>query len=155
MGLTGENLKYAAENIKECRKHGYNKRRVLIVASSHFTGRTLAPILQEAYNATDIADYSGGYEDFSLCFDTVWRRDEVVNQINAAIAKYRSEHPELLNTPDPSLPWETEDETPEAAESAEETPDTPQKESPDWTTYIIIGLAAVAIVLLVWPKKKK
>ena len=150
MGLTGENLKYAAENIKECRKHGYNKRRVLIVTGSDKKGRNLAAILQTAYNATGIADYSGGYKDFSLCFDTMWRRDEVVQQINAAISKYRAEHSEIYNPPQQTEP-------PISGENLEttENTETPQKESPDWTTYIIIGLAAVAIVLLVWPKKKK
>ena len=34
-------------------------------------------------------------------------------------------------------------------------PDEPEKEKTDWTTYIIIGAAALAIILLVWPKRKK
>lgn len=34
-------------------------------------------------------------------------------------------------------------------------PDEPQKEKTDWTTYIIIGAAALALILLVWPKRKK
>lgn len=34
-------------------------------------------------------------------------------------------------------------------------PDEPEKEKTDWTTYIIIGAAALALILLVWPKRKK
>lgn len=34
-------------------------------------------------------------------------------------------------------------------------PDEPQKEKTDWTTYIIIGAAALALILLLWPKRKK
>ena len=33
--------------------------------------------------------------------------------------------------------------------------DEPEKEKTDWTTYIIIGAAALALILLVWPKRKK
>ncbi len=135
--------------MKVCRKHGYKKYRVLIEADKEKNGMAMATILKTAYGASDIADYSGGYEDFSLVFDHVWRRDEVVQQINKEVSDYRAAHPDALPS-DPQPAPETP--TPEKPTTA---PDEEGKPATDWTTYIIIGAAAVLIVLLLFSKKKK
>ena len=149
MGLNGENLKYAAENIKECRKHKTNRFRVLIVSGSDKKGRNLAAILQPAYNATDIKDINGGYEDFSLVFDSTSRRDEVVTKINSAISEYRAAHPDLYNTQQQTTPQTHSVETPAPTENPE------TEEKTNWKTYLILGMAIAAILIILWPKKKK
>ena len=144
MGMTTEQLRFAAAHMKACRKHGYRKYRVLIEADGNTNGSTLATMLKSAYGASDIADYSGGYQDFSLVFDRVWRRDEVVDQINAAVNAYREAHPEVVpETVRPSA------EDPGNAGADE------GKKTASWTNYLIIGAAAVAVVLLLWNRKKK
>lgn len=52
---------------------------------------------------------------------------------------------------------EPKTEEPEEKETASKKEDEkePEEGKTDWTTYILLGLAAVAIVLLIWPKKKK
>lgn len=141
MGMTTEQLKFVAAHMMFCRKHGYKKYRALIGADSNDNGKRLATILQTAYGASSIADYSGGYRDFSLVFDSVTRRDEVVENINANVNNYRDSHPEVVYT----LPTESPTTTTEVVE----------KKSTDWTTYLIIGAAAVAVIMLLWDRKKK
>lgn len=140
MGMTNEQLKFAAAHMTFCRKHGYKKYRALIGADTNSNGKTLSTILMSAYGASDIADYSGGYRDFSLVFDSVTRRDEVVKNINDNVLAYRDAHPEAVYAP-------PEPESP---------PDDPVgKESPNWTTYLVIGAAVVAVILLLFDRKKK
>lgn len=141
MGMTTEQLKFVAEHMTFCRKHGYKKYRALIGADSNDNGKRLSTILMDAYGASDVADYSGGYRDFSLVFDSVSRRDQVVENINANVNAYRDSHPEVVYTP--STP------------SPESSTDVVEKKSTDWTAYLIIGAAAVAVIMLLWDRKKK
>lgn len=140
--LKGEALKFAAAHMTSCRKHGYKKYRVLVCADSNKDGKTLCTYLQEAYSPSNIADYSGGYRDFSLVFDTVSRRDEVVDDINKAVNAYRDANPGIA--PETSPP-----ENPVVDDPLDD-----QTKSPSWTTYIVIGAAAVVILLLLWDRKK-
>ncbi|MBR3711104.1 MAG: hypothetical protein IKM99_09125 [Bacteroidales bacterium] len=142
--LTGEPLKFAAEHMTNCRKHGYKKYRVLVSADSNTDGKTLCTYLQQVYKPSGIADYSGGYRDFSLVFDTVSRRDEVVNDINDAVTAYRMAHPGSAPTNGGSSTVYTSEE-----------PVDVQTNKTGWTTYLIIGAAAVAIIMLLWNRKKK
>lgn len=144
MGMTTEQLRFAAAHMTNCRKHGYRKYRALIEADCNANGQTLATMLKTAYGASDIADYSGGYKDFSLVFDSVTRRDEVVDKINAAVNAYRDAHPEIV--PETVLP-SAEDPGNAGADEG--------KKTASWTNYLIIGAAAVAVVLLLWDRKKK
>ena len=141
MGMTTEQLKFVAEHMTFCRKHGYKKYRVLIGADSNDNGKRLSTILMDAYGASDVADYSGGYRDFSLVFDSVSRRDQVVENLNANVNAYRDSHPEVVYTP--------------STQSTEPATDVVEKKSTDWTTYLIIGAAAVAVIMLLWDRKKK
>lgn len=140
--LTNEQLKYVAKHMTFCRKHGYKKYRVLIGADSNDAGKKLATILPSAYGANDIADYSGGYRDFSMVFDSVARRDEVVENLNANVNAYRDSHPDVVYTADPVT--ETEDVTLEVSGKKNNT-----------VLYVIIGAAAVIMILLLWDRKKK
>jgi hypothetical protein len=143
MGMTNEQLKFVAEHMMFCRKHGYKKYRVLIGADSNDNGKRLSTILMDSYGASDVADYSGGYRDFSLVFDSVARRDQVVKNINANVNAYRDSHPEVVYTYTPST------------QGTDPATDDEVKKSTNWTTYLIIGAAAVAIFLLLWDRKKK
>lgn len=141
MGMTTEQLKFVAEHMTFCRKHGYKKYRVLIGADSNDNGKRLSTILMDAYGASDVADYSGGYRDFSLVFDSVSRRDQVVENLNANVNAYRDSHPEVVYTP--------------STQGTEPATDVVEKKSTDWTTYLIIGAAVVAVIMLLWDRKKK
>ena len=139
-----DNLAYVSEHMLDCRKHSSKKRRVLIKADSNDSGKKLAQIMKTAYPEAEIMDYSGGYRDFSLQFQYVWRRDEVVNEINGQVAAYRNAHPESINTQSADDP------------AADDPTDEPEKKSTGWTTYIIIGVAvAIIAILLLWDRKKK
>ena len=141
--MTIEDLKFVASHLMNCRKHAYKKYRVLIEADSNDNGKKMATILKTAYDASDIADYSGGYRDFSLVFDSVSRRDEVVDNINANVLAYRNSHPETVYQADPTPSGQTEIEITETAKVK------------DWTTWLVVGAAAVVIILLLWDRKKK
>lgn len=141
--LTGVPLEFAAKHMTNCRKHGYKKYRVLVEADSNANGKTLCTYLQEVYRPEDIADYSGGYKDFSLVFGTVWRRDEVVKEINNAVAQYRIAHPDAVPTYGNA-----------SSGTGDDTPG-PQKKTSDWSTYLIVGAAVVALILLLLNRIKK
>lgn len=107
----------------------------------------MASILPNAYGASGIADYSGGYRDFSLVFDTVERRDDVVKNLNANVNAYRNAHPEIVYSGDP--------ETPSGTGTTGTASDPTASKAKDWTTYLVIGAAAVVILLLLWDRKRK
>lgn len=115
---------------------------MLIKSDTNAAGKKNSQILKTAYPEAEIKDYSGGYRDFSLVFDRVWRRDEVVDEINDVVAAYRNQHPEILSDPDVS----SEDPVVIGTET---------QNTGSYTTYIIIGAAAIIIVLLLWDKLKK
>lgn len=130
-------MEFISAHMTECRKHGYKPYRLLIIADTKANARTIGSYLKTAWGAASIKDDSGGDSDLSLVFDHVWQRDQAVQEINEEVNAYRLANPGSIfgSAPTPT--------------------DIPEKESPDWTTYIIIGVAAAAIILLIWPKKKK
>lgn len=144
MGKLGnEALKYIAEHMVECRKHNTAKRRLVFIADTSTAAGAIIPWLKTAWKATKITDNQDNVR--VLLFDTVTQRDNAVEEINAEVAAYRFAHPETIVPAEPT------------PSNAPDTTDTNalEKETPDWTTYFLIGLAATAIVLLIWPKKKK
>lgn len=86
---------------------------------------------------------SGNKRDFYLGFKSKQVRNDVYDEITAAIAEYRKANPDDANYVSGS-----------GATPAEDTGDEPAK-SAGWTTYIIIGAAAAVILLLLWDKKSK
>lgn len=138
--LTGKSLEYVALNVVEIKKATLDKRGMYVKVSDPSTGEQVMQRLKQAYAAKDY--YKGlGWRDFTITFPTVWQRDEAVNDANAALIEYFDTNEEPDPTPDPDTP------NPTAPKDEEET-------KTDYTTYIIIGAAAVVIIaLLLWRRK--
>ena len=144
--LTGEALAFVAEHMRECRKAGGAlKRQMVVTCDSSTNAKTIVPWLKSLWGAEKIV--GDIKKESSIKFEYMWQRDQAVEQINAEVNAYRLAHPELIV---PTTP-----QTPETPTQTEPDPDEPEKEAIDWTTYIVIGVAAVAIILLIWPKRKK
>lgn len=137
--LKGKGLEYAAKHMLLCRKHKSKMYRVLVEVDDAANGPTLAMYLKNAYNAEDIKD-NDIYKDFSLVFDKVWRRDEVIEDINRAVEEYRDRHPDLIPE--------------EVTETASNKPVTASGKSTNWTIYLIAGAVVAVLIALLWPKKK-
>lgn len=138
--LTGKALEYVALNVEEIKKAPLDKRGMYVKVSDPSTGEQVMQRLKQAYAAKDY--YKGlGWRDFTITFATVWQRDEAVNDANAALIEYFDTHEEPAPEPDPDTP------NPTAPKDEEET-------KTDYTTYLIIGAAAVVIIaLLLWQRK--
>lgn len=127
---------------------------MLIVANSGSNAKQIAVWLKPIFGAIKIADDSGNDNDVSLVFDTSSERDSAVRQVNEELVQYGKSHPDAYVVP--------VNDSPSSGTGGGggnggglPDPDEPEKEKTDWTTYIIIGAAALAIILLVWPKRKK
>jgi len=143
-------LKFMSEHLVECRKHNYKPYRMLIVADSGTNAKQIAVWLKPIFGAVKIVDDSGNDNDVSLTFETIGERDSAVRQVNEELVQYGKSHPDAYVVPvndSPSSGTGNGGNQPD--------PDEPEKEKTDWTTYIIIGAAALALILLVWPKRKK
>ena len=101
---------------------------------------------------SDIEWYDSGTEldkDVIFKFQHPSKRDYAVEQINKDVSSYQQQDPtSLLQEPAPT-------NTPAEGENAPIKEDDEDKKKPDWLTYAIIGLAAVALILLIIPKRKK
>jgi len=83
------------------------------------------------------------WKNFTVECDSPENAQKLVKEIGDCIAEYGDD-----------------DDTPSAGNDNGgsgdiEEPEAPEKQSTDWTTYVIIGAAALAIVLLLWPKRKR
>lgn len=143
--LKGNDLKYAAEHIVVCRQHKRKSCRALIETDDEQSWGRLQTKLKDLYGANSVKDNSGDDLDFSLVFDDSGARDKAVNDINDAIEEYIALHPDTDNNFNYTPPQTTTSGEPEIDTST----------SKDWTTYLVIGAAAVAIILLLWNRQKK
>lgn len=148
---TQDQLKYLSEHMTECRKHGYNKYRMLIVSDSDASGRKNAQIMQSIYPEGELKDNSGGYRDFSIEFTYMWQRDQAVTDINTMVGGYRQQNFQY-DTPDDDL--ETEAPSTYTTGYSDTNGDSATQNS-NSTIYIIIGVAVVAAALLLLIPKKK
>lgn len=146
-------LKFLSEHLVECRKHNYKPCRMLIVADKLKNAKQIAVWLKPIYGAIRIADDSGDDKDVSLVFDTTGERDDAVIKVNKELVQYRESHPEAYEAPIVNPPSSGNGNGGGNLPEPEEPE--PEKQPTDWTTYIIIGVAALAIILLVRPKRKK
>lgn len=147
--LKGQTLEYFATHMRSCVKApGSQKRRLRIYADTTDAAEVMGNIANGVFGGISYGvapDDVGGFA--AVNFDYVWKRDYAVERINKEVSEYRAARQETLlenllaNTNKP--------------EGNNPDPDEPEKEKTDWTTYIIIGAAALALVLLVWPKRKK
>lgn len=147
-------LKFMSEHLVECRKRKGNRYRMLIVADNGNNAKQIAIWLKPIYGAISIADDSGNDNDVSLVFDTSPERDEAVRSVNAELVAYGKSHPDAYVVPVNDSPSSGTGGGGGNGGNLTD-PDEPEKEKTDWTTYIIIGAAALAIIILLWPKRKK
>ena len=75
-----------------------------------------------------------------ITFDRMYKRDDAVTDLRQKVANYVVSHPDEFKTTENEIAQPDEDE---------------DQKKPDWLTYAIIGLAAVALILLIIPKRKK
>ena len=134
--LTGKALEYVALNVEKCSKDWLYKRVMNVTVGDASAGKRVCQYLVEAYGPKKYFPVEG-WKKFGLRFEYVWQRDQAVADVNAAQSAYFDEEPDTEEPTDPEKP-EKEEET--------ET---------DWTTYIIIGVAAAVILLLLWDNKRK
>ena len=146
--LTGTALEYISAHVVEVRKHKGNKRRVLIVADGKDAAERIAIWLKTAWNAESIKDNNDSVpNDISIQFDTVRHRDNAVSEINKEISDYRKAHPETIVPPAVDTPSSDEVTTGTDEESV--------ATKRNWITYAVIGVAVVAILIILFRKKKK
>ena len=142
--LTGKNLEYVALNVDTIEKHPLDKRGMHVTVADQSTADQVKQRLMAAYSAKGSYNLFGG-RDFTITFDKVWKRDEAVADANAAILEYFDAQPDdppygSGNNPD--------------ADTTEIEGSTAATTKTDYTTYIIIGVAAVIIIaLLLWKRK--
>ncbi len=149
---TQDQLKYLSEHMTECRKHGYNRYRMLIVSDSEASGRKNAQIMQSIYPEGELKDNSGGYRDFSIEFTYMWQRDQAVQDINSLVGGYRQQH--FQYTPDEAR--DPEDTGTNVVGSGDDTGSTDSTgQNSNAVIYVIIGIAVVAAALLILIPKKK
>lgn len=145
--LTGKTLEYFAAHLQSIEKApGAQKRRLRIYADSRTAADHMANIVNSVFGGISYATAPEGHDNFAAVnFEYVWERNYAVEQVKKEVSRYRTGNQDsllenLLADDDTDPPTEEEDE---------------DGKKTDWTTYIIIGLAAVALILLVWPKRKK
>lgn len=142
--LTGEALKYVADNLKTCTKYALDKRKMYVSVDNAAAGQRVCQYLMSAYGAKSYDTILGGWGDFVLKFDYMWQRDNAVLDVNAAVQEYLETHNTPLTEYDDPTPSDSTAIVEEDEESASNN---------NLTTYIIIGAAAIIIALLLWKSK--
>lgn len=147
--LKGTKLKFVAEHIVSYRKMAA-KKRLYIECDDKDSGATVYTYLHGLYGNTGY-DKGFNWKDFTMVFSSEAERNKAYEDLNGAYSAYIESNPEIIgyepDEPDPNNPNNGTDP---------EEPDDPETETTDWTTYIIIGAAAlVIIILLLWNPKRK
>ena len=149
--LTGNNLKFIATHREEIELyHG----GIYFCFDNKANGA-------EAYNilsyrlSSDIRriDYGIDKRDFTIYFtggETT--AAEIYQKLNNEVEDYRQAHPEVT---DPYYTDPTDPDLQSGTGSGTSSVLSSITKSSDWTTYLIIGAAAVAVIMLLWDRKKK
>ncbi len=141
--LSTENLKFIAGHIERIKKG--SGTWIYFCFDSKYNGGLAYNILTSSLDYWDT--YSGlDRRDFRMSFVDKDTRDKVYDELQSAIAKYQAAHivevQQTYGTQGLDAPSTTGD-------------DELKTKSTSWTTYLIIGAAAVAVILLLWDRKKK
>lgn len=144
----------AAQCEAYARKHkSQPRRRVLIVTDSEETGKRLAGQISGLYGENKIATDGDGYKDFSLVFDhNSDKIDKTINDFNGAVSEYIEAHPEEFGYVVNGNPENDHGNGKPDPETDKPDPEDSEDEKPDYTTYIIIGAAALIIIVLLLEK---
>lgn len=149
--LTGENLKFIATHREEIELyHG----GIYFCFDSKANGAEAYNILSNRLSS-DISRISYGLDkrDFTIIFKGgETKAAEIYPKIVKEIEDYRQVHPEVTD------PYYTDPNDPDlqpGSSSGTGSILNSVSKSTDWTTYLIIGAAVVAVIMLLWDRKKK
>ena len=147
--LSKKDLATFAVKCKRFYKVGGTPRQIKFEHNSHEDGNDTFKIITDAYSDVMFGTISGlSRKDWTFKTNTEEERDAMYEDLSRRVAEYN----ESLMNPnyDPSVSVGNGND-----DDFSDTDFEPKK-STDWLTYIIVGVAAVAIIaLLLWPRKKK
>lgn len=139
--LNGANLQYVADNFIALTKVGPSGNMTMIfTAASNASREKLVQIFTSLYNVKSTR-YGDGFGSIILQFNNPSDGDEFYRDVLGAVSQYMEAHPNV--TPENNYNNHLADDM------------GGNEQTLDWTTYLIIGAAAVAILILLWPKKRK
>lgn len=142
--LTGGKLAFFAEHLEEIKK-AY-KTQIYLCFDDAGNGFKAYLILKELFGSDlNYEAYGSDWRDYYVGFTSQAKRNEAYDELSNDIGTYLAAEFEEEYKED-----EDEEETPPPPTPP--TPEEPKPEQPDYTTYIIIGAAAIVIVLLLWKK---
>lgn len=145
--MTAEEIEFLATAIDFIGPYGIKKIEVVMKDSSY--GERAARIFQVRYDGRILN--IGGWKEFDVKFASKSKMEEALGDITASLAdwwyEYQQNHTQEYiehGYPDPS-----------DSDINSDSSDDPDKKGLDLTTYIIIGAAVAAIIILLWPTKRK
>jgi hypothetical protein len=147
--LTGNDLKFIATHREQIEKYGGG---IYFCFDSVANGEEAYEILSNALMNEGIRRIRYGWDkrDFTIYFnDGESKMEELYPKILKEVQDYRNAHPEATD------PYYTDPNDPDLRPSSGNGSGNGTGKSASWTNYLIIGAAAVAVVLLLWDRKKK
>lgn len=142
-------MEYFADHMRSCVK-APQKRRLIITGDSHEAAVFMGQTVKSAFGGEWCDTGTALDKDAIVKFEFVWQRNDAVKYVNRDVDNYRNGHQDTVLE---NLLASSENHEDENAASDEDEDEEGKKTG--WTTYAIIGLAALAVILLVWPKRKK
>lgn len=147
--LTGNNLKFIATHREQIEQyHG----GIYFCFDSVANGEEAYQILYNALRPEGIRSIKYGLDkrDFTIYFnDGESKMIELYPKILKEVEDYRNAHPEVTD------PYYTDPNDPDLLPTSSNSSANGTDSKTNWTTYLIVGAAAVAVILLLWDRKKK
>lgn len=147
--LTGNPLKFIATHREQIEQyHG----GIYFCFDSVANGEEAYQILYNALRPEGIRSIKYGLDkrDFTIYFnDGESKMIELYPKILKEVEDYRNAHPEVTD------PYYTDPNDPDLLPTSSNSSVNGTGSKTNWTTYLIVGAAAVAIILLLWDRKKK
>lgn len=153
--LSGDDLAWMYGHLKPNYHQLARKDRLWFAFDNQSEGRKGHDIIVRVYRDyyEDSGDV-GNYTDFNIKFSSRDAAEWVLADIQDSFQAYYTYHPETV------MGGQGGDESPEPPDPYTNTnpgTDSSDKKTTDWITYIVIGVAAVAIVILLlrWKPKRR
>ena len=137
-------LKFIATHLTELGK-SRNGRGVYFLFDTLANGNTAFAVLETVFPDND-KSYGIDKRDFNFLFPSREKRDEVYDQLSSEINDYKVKHDEeIRDKQGKDEDYDTgSDDTPDTATSGNKT-----------YLYVVIGAAAIILILLLWDNKKR
>lgn len=134
--LKGPDLVFFVEHVTKYR--AAYQTQIYFCFDTKLDGRSAFVMLKRLYaDECDYSAYGIDYRDFYLGFKSKEVRNQVLQDIEECEEQFQMDYNVDLTLG-----------------TSETGPDKNKKEEVDWTTYIVIGIAAAVILLLLWDKRK-